>query len=371
MGTISERKRKNGSKSYTAQIRIKRDGEVIYTEAQTFDRRPAAGAWLKKRETELAEPGALDALKKEKHILAEVINRYIKENEKALGRTKSQVLDKIKTFSIANMKCEDIKSEDIVSFARELLVGRKPQTVLNYISHLSTIFTLARPAWGVPLNKTAMDDAQIVLSRLGVTSKSHSRNRRPTRAELEKLLEHYTDRQTRYPPMLTMVPLILFGLFSTRRQEEITRLRWDDLEVENSRVLVRDMKNPGEKMGNHTWCDLPHPALAIALSMPKKGEFIFPFNGRSVSASFTRATALLGIDDLHFHDLRHEGITRLFEMGLTIPHVAAVSGHRSWTSLKRYSHIRQSGDIYAGWKWIKGYTAPNAEAKIEEEHQQT
>lgn len=72
---------------------------------------------------------------------------------------------------------------------------------------------------------------------------------------------------------------------------------------------------------------------------------------------------------MHVHDLRHEGITRLFEMGLTIPHVAAVSGHSSWTSLKRYSHIRQSGDINAGWKWIKEYTPPNDEEKTGEEHQ--
>jgi len=59
----------------------------------------------------------------------------------------------------------------------------------------------------------------------------------------------------------------------------------------------------------------------------------------------------LEIEDLRFHDLRHEGISRLFEMGWTIPQVATVSGHRSWKILKRYSHLRQSGDKYANWKW--------------------
>jgi integrase len=68
--------------------------------------------------------------------------------------------------------------------------------------------------------------------------------------------------------------------------------------------------------------------------------------------AFTRACALLGIDDLHFHDLRHEGISRLFELGWTIPQVATVSSHRSWTSLKRYSHLHRTGDKYAGWPWI-------------------
>ncbi|MDF1856927.1 MAG: hypothetical protein P1U48_15990 [Pseudooceanicola sp.] len=38
---------------------------------------------------------------------------------------------------------------------------------------------------------------------------------------------------------------------------------------------------------------------------------------------------MLGIEELHFHDLRHEGISRLFEMGWNIPHVVAASGLRS------------------------------------------
>lgn len=78
---------------------------------------------------------------------------------------------------------------------------------------------------------------------------------------------------------------------------------------------------------------------------------IFPCSTDAINAAFTRGCKILGIADLRFHDLRHEGISRLFEMGRTIPQVAAVSGHRSWTSLKRYTHIRQSKDKYENWKW--------------------
>ena len=73
--------------------------------------------------------------------------------------------------------------------------------------------------------------------------------------------------------------------------------------------------------------------------------------GEAISANFTRACQLLGITDLHFHDLRHEGASRLFEMGWTIPQAASVTGHRSWQSLQRYSHLRQAGDKLAEWKW--------------------
>src|SRR5215510_8444584 len=109
------------------------------------------------------------------------------------------------------------------------------------------------------------------------------------------------------------------------------------LDLEEDRILVRDMKHPGDKKGNHVYCELPAEALAIIKSMPPAGERIFPYSTDAISAAFTRACRILGIEDLRFHDLRHEGISHLFEMGKTIPQVAAVSGHRSWTSLKRYT----------------------------------
>ena len=145
--------------------------------------------------------------------------------------------------------------------------------------------------------------------------------------------------------------IIPFALYSTRRQEEITRILWSDLEIEHRRVMVRDMKNPGDKLGNNVWVDLPDEALAVLDLIERTDDRIFPFGTDAISASFTRACHRLGIEDLHFHDLRHEGISRLFEMGWNIPHVAAVSGHRSWTSLKRYTHIRESGDRWTGDWW--------------------
>jgi hypothetical protein len=52
-----------------------------------------------------------------------------------------------------------------------------------------------------------------------------------------------------------MQKIVAFALFSTRRQEEITLLRWDDLD--GDRILVRDMKHPGDKIGNNVHCELP------------------------------------------------------------------------------------------------------------------
>jgi Phage integrase family len=351
VGTIVKRPRKNGTTGHLAQIILKKDGRVVHQESQVFDRRQAAAAWIERREAELRKPGAVLGKARgstSDPTLGEVIDRYIGESRKAFGRTKAQVLKTIKTYDIADMRCSGIGSAELLAFARAMPCS--PQTVRHYLGHLGPIFKLAGPAWGYPLQRQTIQDALTVAKQLGVTANDRLRERRPTLAELDKLMLHFANVMARHPDSIPMTKIVAFAIFSTRRQEEITRIRWDD--YEGNRVLVRDMKHPGDKAGNHTWCDLPPEASAIIDSMPNADERIFPYVSDSIGTSFARACKLLGIHGLRFHDLRHEGVSRLFEKGATIPQAASVSGHRSWSSLKRYSHLRQAGDKYAGWKWL-------------------
>jgi integrase len=117
--------------------------------------------------------------------------------------------------------------------------------------------------------------------------------------------------------------------------------------------MVRDMKNPGQKIGNDVWCHLPDEAWRILKSMPKERAEIFPYNSSSIATAWAKACKFLMIEDLHFHDLRHDGVSRLFEMDWDIPRVASVSGHRDWNSLRRYTHLRGRGDHYAEWPWLE------------------
>lgn len=356
MGTITERKRKDGSTAFMAQISIMRDRKVVRRENRTFDRRAAAKIWIKNREAELLSPGGLSmAASENKPTLKNAIDRYVSESGGVIGRTKSQVLETIKSYNIADMPCPDIGSADLVAFVRELMKAQKlqPQTAQNYLSHLGAVFSIARPAWGYELDQQAMQDAFKVCKKLGLTTKSASRDRRPTLEEVDQLMAHFVDGKKRRPNSNPMAHIVAFAIFSTRRQEEITRLDFAELDREKKRVLVRDMKHPGQKIGNDVYCGLPDPALSIIETLPNRTGLIFPYNTDAISAAFTRACKFLEIKDLRFHDLRHEGVSRLFELGWNIPHVATVSGHRSWSSLQRYAHITQSGDKYEDWPWLK------------------
>ena len=67
---------------------------------------------------------------------------------------------------------------------------------------------------------------------------------------------------------------------------------------------------------------------------------MFSISACALRQAWDRLRRRAGIVDLHFHDLRHEAISRLFEMGLSVPEVALVSGHRTPAQLFRYTQMR-------------------------------
>ena len=302
--------------TYTAQIRIKRDGVQVYQESQAFARKQAAQAWVRKREAELDQPGAIERANRVGATVKEMIERYVLEMEKAraLVKTKLATLKAISESYLGQINDQDLNCQILVEYAVWRMGseggGVLPQTAGNDLAHLGAVLSIARPAWGYQVDPHAMGDAR-------------------------KLLTHFQGILAYRPSSINMLKMTAFALFSTRRQEEITRIKWADLDEAGNRVLVRDMKNLGQKLGNDVWCHLPPEAMAIIQTMPKAVEEIFPYNAESISASWTRACKFLGIDDLHFHDLRHEGVSRLFEMDWDIPRVASVSGHRDWNSMRR------------------------------------
>lgn len=361
MGTITQRKRKDGSSGFTAQIRITKEGKVVYQESQTFDRKATAQAWIRKREAELYEPGAVEKANRKGVTVKQMIDRYLVEYEKLrpLGKTKRATLKAIGESWLGEVEDQQLTSQKLVDYAMDRIEkdGIQPQTVGNDLAHLGAVLSVARPAWGYEVDPLAMPDARRVLKKLGAVTKSVERNRRPTLDELERIIKYFQKVRDARRQEIDMVRVVVFALFSTRRQEEITRIRWDALNDQEQSALITDMKNPGQKYGNDVWCHMPDEAWRILQSMPRVADEVFPYNSRSISASFTRACHFLQIDDLHFHDLRHDGVSRLFEKGWDIPRVASVSGHRDWNSMRRYTHLRGKGDPYEGWEMLEEVVA--------------
>ena len=81
-------------------------------------------------------------------------------------------------------------------------------------------------------------------------------------------------------------------------------------------------------------------AVDIFKNVPRIDERVFPITANALRLAWERLRKRAGIQDLHFHDLRHEAISRFFEKGLSVPEVALISGHRDYRMLFRYTHLR-------------------------------
>jgi integrase len=264
---------------------------------------------------------------------------------KDFGRTKLDAINQlINREELASLDAVGLTTGQLVrhAFARAS-EGTGPATINNDFVWLRVGFRAHRIGNDSAVDERVVDDAAVLCRKEGLIAKGRQRDRRPTFDEMVRLLEYFSERDGR--AQLPMVDIVLFAMTSSRRQDEICRINWSDLDRENSRVLVRDMKHPKQLID--TWTDLPPRAMRMIDGQSEVGERIFPFNGKSVSAAFTRACNFLAIDDLRFHDLRHEATSCLFELGLDIPFAAKVTGHKSWSSLQRYTQIEKRGDKWA------------------------
>jgi len=219
--------------------------------------------------------------------------------------------------------------------------GAGAVTISSQMGYLVGVLRVARTLWHLDVPLQAAQDARSALASLGMVGRSGHRDRRVSDAELKQLITYFTKRPGAYP----MADILQFCLASAMRISEVCRLEWQDFNETAKTVVIRDRKHPQDKLGNNQTVPLldatGYNAFKIAKRQKHKGgPRLFPYSSRTVGTYFTRAVAKLGLDDLHLHDLRHEGISRLFAAGYRIEQVALVSGHRDWAMLKRYCHVR-------------------------------
>ncbi|WP_318454839.1 site-specific integrase [Photobacterium leiognathi] len=161
-----------------------------------------------------------------------------------------------------------------------------------------------------------------------LVAKSNRRNRRPSSEELKQLEHALRQQQNKPRTTIPYADLLEFSILSCMRVSEVCSILWSDIDDTTKSVLVRDRKDPREKIGNHQMVPLLGNAWDIVQAQPHTDSRIFPYNPKSISTGFQRVRNKLGIVDLRYHDMRREGASRLFEMGFSIEEVAQVTGHK-------------------------------------------
>lgn len=341
---------RNGS--FLAQVRVTQQGVQVFSESKTFPTREKAESWRKRLLDEIKERGIASVAARDvtvghlilKHLKYQQSLREIGRSSIHTHQTMAQEFDKI--------RLRDLKASHIFAFAsRRRADGVAPATIAADLSPLVAAIHAAPFAHGIRVDPYEVELAMKKLKETGTVGRSRQVMRLVSPAEGEaleaELRRHDAHHQSTIPGLL----VYRLALALPRRASELTRIAWADLDTTNKTILIRDVKHPRRKVGNHQLVPLLGPAWDLVQSAPVLGKEILPHNTNSVIATFERARDRLadngmpGIKDLRFHDLRHTGITLLFQLGLKIEQVAVVSGHTNWAQLKRYTHI-QPEDVH-------------------------
>lgn len=321
---------------FQAQVRVKEDGRIVHQESATFDTRAQAKAWGEALERRIAKTG-VEARRQSKVSLADLMDMHVKMLQK-IGRESFAIehrFKNMKAYPFTLKPVDSVTSADFIAWAVEHAPGRAPATLLNHMMAVRAAWRAAPVAHGIPLDMAVVTHAIDHLRRMQIVAPSKCRDRRISDEEIAKIEAWWRTLDGTSIPLPT---ILRFLVALPRRREEIMRVLWSDYDSKSHTLRLRDTKHP--TMQRDELVPVPPAAQAILAGLPRTKGRIFPYRGASVSAAFQRAAKMCGIHDATLHDLRHEGISRLFEAGLNIPEVSLISGHSSWASLKRYTQIQ-------------------------------
>ena len=195
-------------------------------------------------------------------------------------------------------------------------------SVMSELSLIKRVMDTAVKKWGYPIPNNP-------ISQIEFPRGSNPRNRRLRDGELESLLTAASSQRNIY-----IAPIIEFAIETGMRRSEILNLRWVDVDLDSGFAFLFDTKN-----GEDRRVPLTRSARRVLSRLPRQDERLFPISANCVRLAWERTRNKASISDLRFHDLRHEAVSRFFEMGMSVPEVALISGHKDVRQLFRYTHL--------------------------------
>jgi integrase len=308
------------------QVQIRRQGQV--SASRTFHKLQDAQCWGRQKELE-ADRGEL--LHNQRQLgtitLSDLVKRYLETvtPTKKSSQAETYVLRAFQKHRVCKVTLRDLNTSHFSNYRDDRLSQISITGLARELNTVRHIFNVARLEWNVPLRCNPLDG-------LRLDYKDNRRERRLKDGEHEKLLQAARTRQNPF-----IEKIVIFAIETGMRRGEILGLHWDQLDFQRRSVSILESKN-----GYSRTIPLTPIALALLRGIDRETKRVFPITANALRMAWERMLARTDIENLHFHDLRHEAISRFFEMGLTIPEVATISGHRDLKMLMRYAHANQS-----------------------------
>ncbi|RAP57282.1 site-specific integrase [Oleiagrimonas sp. MCCC 1A03011] len=322
------------------------------TTTKTFRTKRDAEDWARRAEDEMVRGVFIERGSSERTVFASVLDRYLSEvtptKRPATQRTERErsvpLREYFGKYSLAAINADLVARYRDMRLAtpharRKAAPGQptptlSPSTVRLELALLSHLFTTAIREWGLGLHQNPV-------ANIRKPSPSEGRDKRITKGEEEALLAALA-RQSN--PMALWI--VQIAVETGMRSSEILGLRRDQVDLRKRVVRLRDTKNrtsrtvPLSRRATRVLEDaLANPTrhrgcALVFFGEPGRDGVRRPYNFKK---AWEAARIEIGREDLHFHDLRHEAVSRFVEQGLSDQEVAAISGHKSMQMLRRYT----------------------------------
>ena len=303
------------------QAKVRRQGHTPVSKA--FKTKTAAKQWAKAIEVEMDKGAYVSRGESESTTLDKALDRYLKEvtPTKKGAKVETFRIKAWKRHPLAKKYLSNITGSDIAAYRDERLEqGKSATTIRNALYIISDLFNVARKEWG-------MGGLNNPVTSVRMPKVDKGRDRRLKKGEEKKLMKASEP----------LKQIIILALETGMRMGEILGMSWDKVNLKRCVVRLEDTKNNESR-------DVPLSSTAVETlrelkEMPRHINSKV-FQVTSVSHKFGELCREQEIEDLRFHDLRHEATSRLFERGLNPMEVSAITGHKTLAMLKRYTHLK-------------------------------
>ncbi len=315
------------TQSDTYKVLIRKN--VFPQQIKTFKTKADAQKWARLIESEIDRGVFIDRTEADKTTIGELIDRYIQEVtplKKSAKNDKQRMLFIKKHFG--HYKASQLQSKHIAIYRdKRLAEGKQGSTVIKEIGSMSHLLDISIKDWGIPLVSN-------VATFVRKPKQAKGRDRRLIDDEELILLQAAKNSKS---PLLA--PIITLALETGMRLGELLSIEWKNIDLRKQTAFLPITKN-----GESRTVPLSKKAIETLQAIPRKINDSRVFwtwkQPDSFEYTWRRMLNNTNIQDLRFHDLRHEACSRFFERGFNVMETAHISGHKTLQQLKRYTHLK-------------------------------
>lgn len=306
------------------QCIIKRKGHP--PQSKTFNLRKDAERWGRLQERLMDAGQWVDRTEAEQTTLSELLDRYQREVSptKRGGKIEAYYINTFKHSFLGKHAVAAITGQLVAKWRDQRLQDVSGSSVSRELTLLSHVFTVAIKEWGFALNHNPVS-----LVRKPVSNPP--RNRVLTDSERKNLLDALSQCRN-----VWIKPVVLFAMETAARRGEILTLTWKNVDLQRRTAEITG------KTGSRT-IPLSPSCITMLKALPRSidGQ-VFPLTLEALKQAYSRSVTRARIEDFTFHDLRHDALTRLATLGLSVLELRAISGHTTANMLQRYVSIDAS-----------------------------